>query len=106
MEIYCRLLFKTPYEKTFKHVCTSVSLIEAILSLGLTYRVHNCVFYELALRGHEVMCDVIHEGFHEGISMATGKMMKIIRNSCMGKGDLYCEHLCQWNKVPRDKFIQ
>ena len=33
----------------------------------IVYRLHNCVFFELAVRMTEMICDVIHEGFHEGV---------------------------------------
>lgn len=62
----------------------------------VVYRVHNCVFFELAMRMPELMCQVLHEGFHEGISIALNEKAKISRLTCMGEGDLYCEHLCEW----------
>ena len=61
----------------------------------IVYRLHNCVFFELAIKMTEMICDIVHEGFHEGISNAMGKKMKIRRLSCMGKGDPYCEHICE-----------
>jgi len=69
---------------------------------GIIYRVHNCVFFELALRMPELVCEVIHEGFHEGISNALDKKVKISRLTCMGAGDPYCEHLCDWLAKPNE----
>jgi len=34
----------------------------------IVYRLHNCVFFELAVKTPEIMCDVLHESFHEGAS--------------------------------------
>jgi len=61
----------------------------------IVYRLHNCVFFELAIKMTEMICDIVHEGFHEGVSNAMGKKIKIRRLSCMGKGDPYCEHVCE-----------
>lgn len=65
----------------------------------IVYRVHNCLFFELATRMPDVMCDVLHENFHEGVSKALGKQVKITRLTCMAKGDPYCEHMCEWKNV-------
>jgi predicted ArsR family transcriptional regulator len=65
----------------------------------IVYRLHNCLFFELATRMPEVMCDVLHESFHEGVSEALDKRVKITRLTCMAKGDLYCEHMCEWKDV-------
>jgi predicted ArsR family transcriptional regulator len=62
----------------------------------IVYRLHNCLFFELATRMPEVMCDVLHESFHEGVSQALAKQVKITRLTCMAKGDPYCEHMCEW----------
>jgi predicted ArsR family transcriptional regulator len=61
----------------------------------IVYRLHNCVFFELAIRMTEMICDVVHEGFHEGVSNGMGKKVRIRRLTCMGKGDPYCEHVCE-----------
>jgi len=62
----------------------------------IVYRLHNCLFFELAVKMPDVMCDVLHESFHEGVSKAMGKQVKMSRRTCMGKGDPYCEHVCEW----------
>jgi len=64
----------------------------------IVYRLHNCLFFELAVKMPEVMCDVLHESFHEGASNAMGIKARISRLTCMGKGDPYCEHVCEWIK--------
>ncbi len=61
------------------------------------YRVHNCLFLELAVKMPEMMCDILHEAFHEGVSNAIGGKVKITRLTCKGHGDSYCEHRCEWN---------
>lgn len=62
----------------------------------IIYRFHNCLFSELSTKMPETICDVLHESFHEGVSKAMGKNLKIIRTTCMGRGDPYCEHACVW----------
>jgi len=62
----------------------------------VVYRLHNCLFHELSVKMPEIMCDVLHESFHEGVSKAIGKDLKIGRSTCMGHGDPYCEHVCIW----------
>jgi predicted ArsR family transcriptional regulator len=62
----------------------------------IVFRVHNCLFLELAVKMPEMMCDVLHDAFHEGVSSAMGGKAKITRLTCMGYGDPYCEHKCEW----------
>jgi predicted ArsR family transcriptional regulator len=61
----------------------------------IVYRLHNCLFFEMALKMPEIMCDNMHDSFHEGLITIMGKDMKVNRLTCMGKGDLYCEHSCE-----------
>jgi len=63
----------------------------------VVYRLHNCLFLELAIKMPEVMCDILHESFHEGVTKVMGRDMKVSRVTCMGKGDAYCEHICEWS---------
>jgi len=60
----------------------------------LVYRLHNCLFFELSVKMPEIMCDILHESFHEGLVKAMGNRMKISRSSCLSEGDPYCEHSC------------
>ncbi len=62
----------------------------------IVYRMHNCLFFELASSMPEIMCDVLHESYHEGVSKEMGGKMRIKRQTCMGKGDEYCEHICEY----------
>jgi len=63
----------------------------------IVYRLHNCHFFEMAIKMPDMMCDTLHEGFHEGASNAMGKQVKISRTTCMAHGDHYCEHVCEWH---------
>ncbi len=62
----------------------------------VVYRVHNCLFLELAIKIPETMCDVMHDSFHEGVSSAIGRKVRISRVTCKGHGAPYCEHECEW----------
>lgn len=62
----------------------------------IVYRMHNCLFFELATKMPHVMCDVLHESFHDGVAKAIGRDLKMSRTTCMGHGDPYCEHICVW----------
>ena len=59
------------------------------------YRVYNCVFLELAKEVPEIICEALHEGFNEGVSKVTNGRLRIRKLSCMGKGDPYCEYVCE-----------
>lgn len=63
----------------------------------VVYRVHNCLFLELAVKMPETMCEVLHDAFHEGVANAMGEKVKITRLTCKGHGDPYCEHRCEWH---------
>ena len=67
----------------------------------VVYRLHNCLFRELSAKMPEIMCDVLHESFYEGVSKAMGKDVKTTRSTCMGHGDQYCEHVCVWGRQKR-----
>lgn len=64
----------------------------------IVYRLHNCLFFELAVKMPEIMCDVLHESFHDGVANVMGKQAAMSRGSCMGKGDPYCEHVFEWKE--------
>jgi predicted ArsR family transcriptional regulator len=69
----------------------------------IVYRVHNCLVLELAVKMPEVICDVLHEAYHEGITNAMGRKAKITRSKCMAQGDSYCEHICEWHTFSSSK---
>ncbi|MFQ5836825.1 MAG: helix-turn-helix transcriptional regulator [Candidatus Bathyarchaeia archaeon] len=77
---------------------TEAEIVE-VSDKKIVYRLHNCLFFELASRMPEVMCDVLHDSFHEGVSKVLGKQVKITRSTCMAKDDLYCEHTCEWKNM-------
>ena len=63
----------------------------------VTYRLHNCLFFELATKSPDLMCDVLHKQFHKGVSNTMGKHIKDIQTACMGHGDDYCEHVVEFD---------
>ncbi len=64
----------------------------------VVYRLHNCIFSELSLKNPDLMCDVLHRKFHQGICVAMGKNVKDSQKTCMGHGDTFCEHIVEWSK--------
>jgi predicted ArsR family transcriptional regulator len=63
----------------------------------VTYRLHNCIFFELATKSPDLMCDVLHKQFQKGVSNTMGRHVKEIQTSCMGHGDAYCEHVVEFD---------
>lgn len=63
---------------------------------AIVYRLHNCIFFELALEEPEITCNLIHSSFNEGVSKKLGGKAKITRSKCLALGDPYCEHVCEW----------
>lgn len=62
----------------------------------VVYRLHNCIFFEMSLKMPDIMCDVLHESFYEGLIKAIDQKIRIKRLTCMAKDDAYCEHSCEW----------
>lgn len=68
----------------------------------MIYRLHNCLFSELSTKMPDIICDVLHESFHEGVSKAMKTDLKMSRTTCMGHGDPYCEHVCVWSSKSKN----
>jgi predicted ArsR family transcriptional regulator len=64
----------------------------------IVYRLHNCLFFEMAVKTPEIICDVLHESFHEGLAKAMNKDIKISHQACMAKDKPYCELSVEWQK--------
>ena len=58
----------------------------------VVYRLHNCLFFELAMKMPEMVCDILHDSFHQGLAKKIGKGCRLEKTKCMAHGDLYCEH--------------
>jgi predicted ArsR family transcriptional regulator len=65
---------------------------------AITYRVHNCPFFEMAIKTPEFVCDVLHESFHEGLTKTMNKDIKVSHQTCMAKGEPHCELTVEWQK--------
>jgi len=63
----------------------------------ITYRLHNCIFLELSVKMPEIMCNVLHNSFYEGLSKGINRDVKFSRITCMAEGDQCCEHVCLWS---------
>jgi predicted ArsR family transcriptional regulator len=64
----------------------------------IVYRLHNCLFFEMAVKTPEIICDVLHESFHEGLAKTMNKDIKITHQACMAKDKPYCELSVEWQK--------
>ncbi|MEM2906150.1 MAG: ArsR family transcriptional regulator [Candidatus Bathyarchaeia archaeon] len=63
---------------------------------SIVYRLHNCLFLELAVKKPKVVCDVLHDSYHQGLIKAMSERIKMTRGKCIAEGDPYCEHRCEW----------
>ncbi len=82
-------------EKYLKEVGSEPELLEANKT-KTAYRLHNCIFFELALEKPEIVCDILHESFNKGVCSALGNKARFIKLKCLAKGDPYCEHVYEW----------
>jgi predicted ArsR family transcriptional regulator len=62
----------------------------------IVYRMYNCPFFEMAMKMPDIVCDVLHTSFHEGLIKAMGKDVKLSQLTCMAKGYPCCELSCEW----------
>jgi len=62
----------------------------------LIYRLHNCLFSELSREIPGLMCDVIHHEFQQAMLDSMHNEIKGVQTSCMGHGDINCEHVIEW----------
>lgn len=66
---------------------------------SITYRLHNCLLLELAVKYPELICRAYHDSYDLGLSRGTGQRLRIARKSCIGEGAPYCEHICESAEV-------
>ncbi len=88
--------FTSFYLKGYEGTVGALPEIMKVNEKEVTYRVHNCLFLELAARMPDLMCDVLHSAFHEGVADAIGGRVKIKQLACKGHGDPFCEYKCTW----------
>jgi len=62
----------------------------------IVVRLHNCIFSELSMKMPELMCDVAHKEFFHAASEVMGGNIKVTQATCLGRGDIYCEHIFEW----------
>ena len=63
----------------------------------IVVRLNNCIFSELSLKMPDLMCDILHRRFFESVGELMGSGVKVSHTSCMGHGDIYCEHVFEWS---------
>lgn len=64
----------------------------------VVYRLHNCLFFEMAMKTPDIICDVLHESFHEGLTQVMGRNIKVTHVTSMAKGKPHCEIQVEWQK--------
>ncbi|MEM2843326.1 MAG: ArsR family transcriptional regulator [Candidatus Bathyarchaeia archaeon] len=82
-------------EKYLREAGSEPEVIEAGKT-KIVYRLHNCIFFELAVDKPEIVCDILHEGFNKGVSCGLNGKARFIKSKCLARGDPYCEHIWEW----------
>ena len=97
--------------KEFAEIVVSKYLQEAgaepeIIELSdnkLVYRLHNCLFSELSKEIPGLMCDVMHHEFQQAMLDSMHAEVKGVQTTCMGHGDINCEHSIEWDLKEKAK---
>jgi len=91
-------IFENFFVKDYLEKMGAEPEIVEVTDKKIIYRMHNCLFFEMAVKTPEIMCDVLHESFHEGLTKTLSKDLKITHQTCMARGKPYCELLVEWQK--------
>lgn len=91
-------IFEEFFVKEYLEKMGSEPEIVNVSENAITYRVHNCLFFEMAVKTPEIVCDVLHESFHEGLTKTMNRDIKISHQTCMAKDKPYCEMSVEWQK--------
>ncbi|MFQ5909826.1 MAG: helix-turn-helix transcriptional regulator [Thermoplasmata archaeon] len=59
----------------------------------VVFRIHNCMFYELASLVPEIICDEMDNTVYKEMCLAMGDQWRVSRAKCMAHGDAYCEYV-------------
>lgn len=81
--------------KYFQEAGAEPEIIE-VSDSKVVYRLHNCLLLELSKEMPDLMCNVLHHEFHQAILTAMKNDIKGVQTSCMGHGDIHCEHVVEW----------
>ena len=82
-------------KKYFQEAGAEPEIIE-LSDSKVIYRLHNCLLRELSKEMPDLMCDVLHHEFHQAILTAMKNDIKGVQTTCMGHGDINCEHIVKW----------
>lgn len=69
----------------------------------LIYRLHNCLFSELSKEIPGLMCDIMHHEFQQAMLDSMHNEIKCVQTSCIGHGDINCEHVIEWAPKKRKR---
>ena len=81
-------------EKFLEESGAEPALIEANQE-KVVFRVHNCLFYELAMQMPEIICDVMDEVTNREMCLAMNDQWRFSRPMCMAHGDDFCEYVVE-----------
>lgn len=82
-------------EKYFRESGAEPELVE-VSDSKVVYRLHNCLLRELSKEMPDLMCEVLHHEFHQAILESMKNDIKGVQTTCMGHGDINCEHVVEW----------
>ena len=91
-------IFEEFFVKDYLEKMGSEPEVVNVSEKAITYRVHNCPFFEMAIKTPEIVCDILHESFHEGLIKTMDKDIKVSHQTCMAKGQPHCELTVEWQK--------
>ena len=61
-------------------------------SKRVRFRMHNCIFRELAVKYPELICESLDEGLMETLLKGTVGKVEVTQNKCVAHGDKFCEY--------------
>ena len=65
-------------------------------SREVLFRNYTCPFEEMAIKYPAIICDILHEGWLDGVGDVIDPRVKTKRLKCIGHGDEYCENFVEW----------
>ncbi|MFQ5871218.1 MAG: helix-turn-helix transcriptional regulator [Candidatus Geothermarchaeales archaeon] len=61
----------------------------------VVFRIHNCLYYELALLMPEIICDEMDNTVYKEMCLAMSDQWRVRRSKCVARGDACCEYVVE-----------